>query len=172
MRRQPTAVHETLWDFRLAAWQLAEATGQDPKDRDRLIKFPDDCPQPENIYGYQALRQDIRHRAGGPDSRLGRRPIPPEAGRPGRPRLSRAPAPAQRRPRATHFIPKPVHLIGPVRGRKSTRRTGRRRSWGADRRIQRRNPGGSNSSRKDAGPGPMATRPRAIAGVSSPYDRI
>ena len=52
-----TAVQETLWDFRLAAWYLAEATGQDPKDRDRLIKFPDDCPQPENIYGYQALRR-------------------------------------------------------------------------------------------------------------------
>ena len=50
-----SAVRETLWDFRLAAWRLAEATGQDPKDRDRLIKFPDDCPQPENIYGYQAL---------------------------------------------------------------------------------------------------------------------
>ena len=114
---------------------------------------------------------DIRLRAGGPDSRLGPPPnttgskppwpvtIPPSG--PG-------PTTAPRYP----FHPETCtpHRTRPRR--KSIRRTGRRRSWGATRRIQRRNPGGSNSSRKDAGPGPMATRPRAIAGEPSPYDRI
>ena len=52
-----SAVHKTVFDFRFAAWQLAKATGQDRDRCDHLIKFPDDCPQPENIYGYQALRQ-------------------------------------------------------------------------------------------------------------------
>ena len=52
-----SAVHKTVFDFRFAAWQLAKATGQDRDRCDHLIKIPDDCPQPENIYGYQALRQ-------------------------------------------------------------------------------------------------------------------
>ena len=52
-----SAVHKTVSDFRFAAWQLAKATGQDRDRCDHLIKIPDDCPQPENIYGYQALRQ-------------------------------------------------------------------------------------------------------------------
>ena len=50
-----SATRETLFDFRYDARKLAKATGQDHKDCDHLIKFPDDCPQPENIYGYQAL---------------------------------------------------------------------------------------------------------------------
>ena len=52
-----SAVHKTVFDFRFAAWKLAKATGQDRDRCDHLIKVPDDCPQPENIYGYQALRQ-------------------------------------------------------------------------------------------------------------------
>ena len=52
-----SAVHKTVFDFRFAAWKLAKATGQDRDRCDHLIKIPDDCPQPENIYGYQALRQ-------------------------------------------------------------------------------------------------------------------
>ncbi len=50
-----SAVHKTLYDFRYDARQLAKATGQDHNGCDHLIKFPDDCPQPENIYGYKAL---------------------------------------------------------------------------------------------------------------------
>ena len=52
-----SAVHKTVFDFRFDAWQLAKATGQDRDRCDHLIKIPDDCPQPENIYGYQALRR-------------------------------------------------------------------------------------------------------------------
>ncbi len=52
-----SAVQKTVFDFRFAAWKLAKATGQDRDRCDHLIKIPDDCPQPENIYGYQALRQ-------------------------------------------------------------------------------------------------------------------
>ena len=52
-----SAVHKTVFDFRFAARKLAKATGQDRDRCDHLIEFPDDCPQPENIYGYQALRQ-------------------------------------------------------------------------------------------------------------------
>ena len=52
-----SAVHKTVFDFRFAAWKLVKATGQDRDRCDHLIKIPDDCPQPENIYGYQALRQ-------------------------------------------------------------------------------------------------------------------
>ena len=52
-----SAVHKTVFDFRFAAWKLAKATGQDRDRCDHLIKIPDDCPQPKNIYGYQALRQ-------------------------------------------------------------------------------------------------------------------
>ena len=50
-----SAVHKTLYDFRYDARQLAKATGQDHNGCDHLIKFPDDCPRPENIYGYKAL---------------------------------------------------------------------------------------------------------------------
>ena len=52
-----SAVHKTVYDFRYDARQIAKATGQDRDRCDHLIKIPDDCPQPENIYGYQALRQ-------------------------------------------------------------------------------------------------------------------
>ena len=52
-----SAVHKALYEFRYDARQIAKATCQDPNDCDHLIKFPDDCPKPENIYGYQALRR-------------------------------------------------------------------------------------------------------------------
>ena len=52
-----SATRKTLYDFRHDARQIAKATGQDHNDCDHLIKFPDDCPKPENIYGYQALRR-------------------------------------------------------------------------------------------------------------------
>ena len=52
-----SAVHKALYEFRYDARQIAKATGQDHNDCDHLIKFPDDCPKPENIYGYQALRR-------------------------------------------------------------------------------------------------------------------
>ncbi len=52
-----SATRKTLYDFRYDARQIAKTTGQDHNDCDHLIKFPDDCPQPENIYGYQALRR-------------------------------------------------------------------------------------------------------------------
>ena len=52
-----SATRKTLYDFRYDARQIAKATGQDHNDCDHLIKFPDDCPKPENIYGYQALRR-------------------------------------------------------------------------------------------------------------------
>ena len=52
-----SAVQKTVFDFRFAAWKLAKATGQDRDRCDHLIKFPGDCPKPENIYGYQALRR-------------------------------------------------------------------------------------------------------------------
>ena len=52
-----SAVHKTVYDFRYVARQLAKATAQDHNGCDHLIKFPADCPQPENIYGYQALRR-------------------------------------------------------------------------------------------------------------------
>ena len=52
-----SATRKTLYDFRYDARQIAKATGQDHNDCDHLIKFPDDCPKPENIYGYQALCQ-------------------------------------------------------------------------------------------------------------------
>ena len=51
-----SAVHKTLYEFRSAARRIAKATNQDPKRCDHLIEVPDDCPQPEDIYGYQALR--------------------------------------------------------------------------------------------------------------------
>ena len=52
-----SAVQKTVFDFRFAAWKLAKATGQDRDRCDHLIKIPGDCPKPENIYGYQALRR-------------------------------------------------------------------------------------------------------------------
>ena len=51
-----SAVHKTLYEFRSAARRIAKATGQDPNHCDHLIKVPADAPQPEDIYGYQALR--------------------------------------------------------------------------------------------------------------------
>ena len=51
-----SAVHKTLYEFRSAARRIAKATGQDPNHSDHLIEVPADAPQPEDIYGYQALR--------------------------------------------------------------------------------------------------------------------
>ena len=50
-----SAVHKVLYDFRYDARQIAKATGQDPNGCDHLIMVPAGAPQPENIYGYQAL---------------------------------------------------------------------------------------------------------------------
>ena len=50
-----SAVHKTVYDFRYDARQIAKATGQDHHGCDHLIKVPAGAPQPENIYGYQAL---------------------------------------------------------------------------------------------------------------------
>ena len=50
-----STVHKVLYDFRYDARQIAKATGQDPNHCDHLIKVPADAPQPEDIYGYQAL---------------------------------------------------------------------------------------------------------------------
>ena len=51
-----SAVHKTLYEFRSAARRIAKATGQDPNHSDHLIEVPAGAPQPEDIYGYQALR--------------------------------------------------------------------------------------------------------------------
>ena len=50
-----SAVHKALYEFRSDARQIAKATGQDPNHCEHLIKVPADAPQPEDIYGYQAL---------------------------------------------------------------------------------------------------------------------
>ena len=89
-----SAVHKTLYEFRSAARRIAKATGQDPNHCDHLIEVPADAPQPEDIYGYQALRWIFGSEQAARVS-AGRRPI-------GRRRLSRPPAPAPRRPGATH----------------------------------------------------------------------
>ena len=52
-----SAVHKVLYDFRYDARQIAKATGQDHHGCDHLIKVPAGAPQPETIYGYQALRR-------------------------------------------------------------------------------------------------------------------
>ena len=52
-----SAVHKALYEFRYDARQIAKATNQDPNGCDHLIKVPADAPQPENIYGYQALQR-------------------------------------------------------------------------------------------------------------------
>ena len=52
-----SAVHKALYEFRYDARQIAKATGQDPNGCDHLIKVPADAPQPEDIYGYKALRR-------------------------------------------------------------------------------------------------------------------
>ena len=77
-----SAVQKTVFDFRFDAWQLAKATGQDrdqlrPPDQD-----PRRLPPARKHLRLPGPAADIRHRAGRPDSRLGRRPIPPEASRP------------------------------------------------------------------------------------------
>ena len=51
-----SAVHKTLYEFRSGARRIAKAAGQDPNRCDHLIEVPADAPQPEDIYGYQALR--------------------------------------------------------------------------------------------------------------------
>ena len=52
-----SAVHKVLYDFRYDARQIAKATGQDPNHCDHLIMVPAGAPQPEDIYGYKALRR-------------------------------------------------------------------------------------------------------------------
>ena len=52
-----SAVHKALYEFRYDARQIAKATGQDPNGCDHLIKVPAGAPQPEDIYGYKALRR-------------------------------------------------------------------------------------------------------------------
>ena len=52
-----SAVHKALYEFRYDARQIAKATNQDPNGCDHLIKVPAGAPQPEDIYGYQALRR-------------------------------------------------------------------------------------------------------------------
>ena len=52
-----SAVHKALYDFRYDARQIAKATGQDPNHCDHLIMVPAGAPQPEDIYGYKALRR-------------------------------------------------------------------------------------------------------------------
>ena len=52
-----SAVHKVLYEFRYDARQIAKATGQDPNHCDHLIKVPAGAPQPEDIYGYKALRR-------------------------------------------------------------------------------------------------------------------
>ena len=166
-----SAVHKGLYEFRSDARQIAKATGQDPNHCDHLIKVPADAPNPKAstatrpCCGYSAPSRPPGLPLGPPPNITGSKPpwpaktIPPSG--PG--------------PTTAPRYPLKIDTCTPHRTglrRKSIRRTGRRRSWGATRRIQRRNPGGSNSSRKDAGPGPMATRPPAIAGEPSPYDRI
>ena len=52
-----SAVHKVLYDFRYDARQIAKATNQDPNHCDHLIMVPAGAPQPEDIYGYKALRR-------------------------------------------------------------------------------------------------------------------
>ena len=52
-----STVHKVLYDFRYDARQIAKATGQDPNHCDHLIMVPAGAPQPEDIYGYKALRR-------------------------------------------------------------------------------------------------------------------
>ena len=137
------AVHKTVFDFRFAAWKLAKATGQNRDRCDHLIKVPDGCPQPENIYGYHALRQIFGTEQAARIAAWAAAGYHRKQSRPGRRPRSRIPGPA----------PAPGHESGTNRRRNYIRMTGRRRTWGSTRRIQRSYPAGSNSSRKDAGPG-------------------
>ena len=52
-----STVHKVLYDFRYDARQIAKATNQDPNGCDHLIMVPAGAPQPEDIYGYKALRR-------------------------------------------------------------------------------------------------------------------
>ena len=56
VKRQPAQSTKRSTSFRSAARRIAKATGQDPNHSDHLIKVPAGAPQPEDIYGYQALR--------------------------------------------------------------------------------------------------------------------
>ena len=163
-----SAVHKALYEFRSDARQIAKATNQDPNRCDHLIKVPADAPQSEDIYGYQALLRifgsEQAARVAAWAAAQYHREQAALAG--DYPALRPGPTTAPRSPLKIDTCT--PHRTGPRR--KSTRRTGLRRSWDTTRRIQRRNPGGPTSSRKDAGPGPMATRPPAMAGVHSAYD--
>ena len=53
-----SVAQKAVFDFRYDVRLVAIDSGLHPNERrDRLIEVPDDAPQPENIYGYQALRQ-------------------------------------------------------------------------------------------------------------------
>ena len=147
-----SAVHKTLYEFRSAARRIAKATGQDPNRCDHLIEVPADAPNPKTSTatrpcgGYSAPSRPPGFPLGPPPNTTGSRPpwpaktIPPSG--PG--------------PTTAPRYPSKIDTCTPHRTRprrKSTRMTGLRRSWDATRRIQRRNPGGPTSSRKDAGPG-------------------
>ena len=102
-----SVAQKAVFDFRYDVRRVAIDSGLHPNERrDHLIEVPDDAPQPEDIYGYKALRQDIRLRAGRPDCCLGRRRVPREASRPGRRPWSRIPGPA----------PAPGRDLGPTGG--------------------------------------------------------
>ena len=53
-----SVAQKAVFDFRYDVRRVAIDSGLHPNERrDHLIEVPDDAPQPENIYGYQALRQ-------------------------------------------------------------------------------------------------------------------
>ena len=79
-----SAVHKALYEFRYDARQIAKATNQDPNGCDHLIKVPADAPPTRRYLRLQGPAALLRLRAGRQGCRLGRRPIPPGASRPGR----------------------------------------------------------------------------------------
>ena len=53
-----SVAQKAVFDFRYDVRRVAIDSGLHPNERrDHLIEVPDDAPQPENIYGYQALRR-------------------------------------------------------------------------------------------------------------------
>ncbi len=53
-----SVAQKAVFDFRYDVRRVAIDSGLHPNERrDHLIEVPDDAPQPENIYGYEALRR-------------------------------------------------------------------------------------------------------------------
>ena len=53
-----SVAQKAVFDFRYDVRRVVIDSGLHPNERrDHLIEVPDDAPQPENIYGYQALRR-------------------------------------------------------------------------------------------------------------------